>query len=111
MADTERTGGVSGSGFWVWSLRDAKMTAKIAKMTSFETCHLSNLSLTPHLTPEDREEEKATRPALYKGQWVRTPKGKGQVLQVFERQVTVHIADKALPFPPEDVQPIGEAPF
>ena len=111
VADTERTGGVSGSGFWVWSLRDAKMTAKIAKMTSFETCHLNNLSLTPHLTPEDQEEGKAARRAFYKGQWVRTPKGEGQVLQVFEQQVTVHIADKALQFPPEDVQPIDEAPF
>lgn len=102
VADTERTGGVSGSGYWVWSLRDAKMTPKMTKMTSSETGHLSHLS---------QEEGNEARPTLRKGQWVRTPRGEGQVLQVFERQVTVHVADKALQFPPEDVQPIDEAPF
>lgn len=102
VAETERVGGISGSGHWVWSLREAKVPTKIPKMPSSEEGHLRNLS--GHLSEPEG-------PTLHKGQWVRTPKGEGRVLQVFEQQVTVHVADKALQFPPEDIQPIDEAPF
>lgn len=97
VADSYRSGGLSSKGFWMWCLRtpDApKSGTKNAKNASSDTCHLSHLSV----------------PVFQKGQWVRTPKGEGRVLQAFANQITVHIADKALLFAPEDVQLIEKGP-
>ena len=113
VAETERVGGISGAGYWVWSLprmKPPELPAKIAKVPMMPVS--GNGGVSPHSghLSEAEQEEVPAKPALRKDQWVRTPQGEGRVLQVFAHQVSVQIADKALLFPPGAVVPIDEAP-